>query len=156
MAFPFIKSPADQFDPSGSEPPVDCFSFSSLSIRHEIRQQFLNAVDAELRAVVESHLNRPPHETGSGLRAWLSSIASGSSVLPRKIPTEVVQIYLSHSEATPLHVCQDCGLAVPVIPSRICGFEEEPDQIFFSLCPLCGGRTGFYLYRSTRWMSRQL
>ena len=120
----------------------------------EVCERFLNALDPELREAVQNHLNLPSHSTGPGLRMWLKSILCGSSVLPEKIPSKIVEVYLHYSEAVPLYDCETCGLAVPIIPNRIYGFDDEPEKVFFPTCPICGGRTGLYSYWSMHGSSK--
>lgn len=91
------------------------------------------------------------HNGGSGLRDWVSAITWRGAVLPKRIPDELMNVYLIDSEAAPLHDCEGCGLAVPVRPSRLYGPEGEPDQVYFASCPLCGARTGLYMHFSRRF-----
>jgi hypothetical protein len=113
----------------------------------EIRQRFLAAIDPGLREGIE-HLMHQPHYSGFGIRAWLNSLATGASMLVEPLPYQVVKVYLDYPEAMPLHDCERCGLAVPILPNRQDGYEGEPERVFFPECPSCGGRTGWYLYWS--------
>ena len=110
-------------------------------------QRFMCAVPDELRCAVERSL-RNWHEGGCGLRAWVSAIAWRGGRLPEKIPSSLIQVYLDDREAVPLHDCEKCGVAIPVRPDRLNGTEAEPEQVYFHDCPVCGGRTGWYLYFS--------
>lgn len=116
----------------------------------ETCQEFLVSVPADMHACVERSL-RSLHEGGTGLRAWVSSIAWRGGKLPECVPAELVKVYLDDPEATPLHDCETCGIAIPIRPNRLRGMEDEPEEVYFSSCPVCGGRTGLYLY-----VSRQL
>jgi hypothetical protein len=113
-----------------------------------MRDRFLDAVEMRQRPQVASMLRLPQHG-GRGLRAWLGSIAAQRSCMPDSIPEQLVQVYLEDSEAIPLHDCASCGVAIPVRPAWD-GYEEEPDQVYFSRCPCCGGPTGLYAYWSRR------
>lgn len=116
----------------------------------EACQDFLVSVPAEMHACVERAL-RDLHGGGAGLRAWVSSIAWRGARLPENVPAELVKVYLADPEAVPLHECETCGISIPVRPNRFRGMEDEPEETYFSTCPVCSGRTGLYLY-----MSRQL
>jgi hypothetical protein len=113
-------------------------------------QQFLQAVAPRQRDQV-ARLAKTMHNGGSGLRDWLSAITWRGAILPRRIPEQIIDVYLRDSEAAPLHDCEGCGLAIPVRPSRLHGLEGEPDQIYFDKCPACGSQTGLYLYFSRRF-----
>jgi hypothetical protein len=110
-------------------------------------QDFLAAVPDEMRDHVEQSL-RCLHNGAVGLRRWVARIATGEARVPELIPAELVRVYLADSEAVPLHDCENCGIAIPVRPHPLRGFEGEPDQIYFPSCPVCGGRTGWYLFWS--------
>ena len=120
----------------------------------ETREAFLNAIDGLQRDEVERAL-RQSHRLGAGLRAWLNRITTGVSVLPGRVPREVIEVYLQYPGAVPLHDCESCGLGVPVIPSRDYGYEGEPERAFFPRCPNCGGRTGWYLFWSSERQARR-
>jgi hypothetical protein len=109
--------------------------------------RFLAAVPYEQREAVEPLLQQP-HYGSSGLRNWIDAIASQGAVLPERIPAAVIDVYLEDAEAMPLYECEECGLAVPVRPNRLLGPDAEPEKVFFPECPACGGRTGYYLYRT--------
>jgi hypothetical protein len=113
-------------------------------------QRFLQAVSPRQRDQV-ARLAKSVHNGGSGLRDWLSAITWRGAILPKRIPEQIIDIYLRDSEAVPLHDCEGCGLAIPVRPSRLYGLEGEPDQIYFDKCPACGSRTGLYLYFSRQF-----
>ena len=136
----------------------DFFSAAELSwgddsyAWEDAKARLLEAIDADLRPSVERLLSRPRFG-GAGLRCWAERIAAGATVAPTHVPAEVVQVYLDHSEAMPHHDCGNCGLAVPVIPSRR-GDDGEPERAFFPTCPCCGGKTGHYLYWATARLRR--
>lgn len=111
--------------------------------------QFLAALTDGQRPVVEKLLHAR-HSSGSGLREWVSTIAWRGGLCPEHVPAKLIEVYLSDSEALPLHDCEDCGLAIPVRPSRLHGLEAEPEQLYFEVCPSCGGRTGWYRYWARR------
>ena len=71
-------------------------------------------------------------------------LAWRGAVLPSSLPGELIDVYLHDSEAAPLHECEDCGVAIPVKKSRRGGCDE-PERAYFPSCPVCGGRTGWYL-----------
>ena len=48
------------------------------------------------------------------------------------MPPQVAEVYLVHTDALPLHDCEDYGYGVP--------------HDYFKQCPLCGGRVGWYAY----------
>jgi hypothetical protein len=82
---------------------------------------------------------------------WVSAIAWRGAVLPTQVPEEIIDVYLSDSEAVPLHDCGSCGLAIPVRPSRLYGLDGDPERVYFSLCPACGSRTGPHMYFTRRF-----
>lgn len=110
-------------------------------------RQFIAAVPANICQPVDRSLHSL-HGGGFGLRNWVSSIAWRGGKLPQELPAELVQVYLDDPEAAPLHDCESCGVAIPVRPNRIDGLEAEPEQTYFPTCPICGGRTGLYMYVS--------
>ncbi len=112
--------------------------------------RFLQAVSATQQARV-ANLLHSVHNGGSGLRDWVSAVTWRGGVLPDRIPEAIIDVYLSDSEAAPLHDCEGCGIAIPVRPSRLHGLEGEPDEVYFSTCPACGSRTGLYMYFSRRF-----
>lgn len=112
-------------------------------------RQFVAAVPTDIGQSVERSLHSL-HGGGVGLRNWVSSIAWRGGKLPQELPPELVQVYLDDPEAVPLHDCESCGVAIPVRPNRIDGLEAEPEQTYFPTCPICGGRTGLYMYVSRR------
>lgn len=107
--------------------------------------RLLEAVDPAQRPAVQEHLHGL-HTTSPGLRNWVMALCWRGAVLPGHVPPELIDVYLTDAEAVPLHDCEDCGLAVPVRPSRVAGMEEEPELVYFPFCPLCGGRTGWYFH----------
>jgi hypothetical protein len=132
-----------------------CTTSTSRTLEDDVRwkeacQEFLVSVPADMHTCVERSL-RSLHEGGVGLRAWVSAIARRGAKLPECVPAELVKVYLDDPEATPLHECETCGIAIPIRPNRLRGMEDEPEETYFNACPVCGGRTGLYLY-----MSRQL
>lgn len=112
-------------------------------------QEFLVSVPADMHDNVERSLNNL-HTCGPGLRAWVSSIAWRGGKLPEVVPSELINVYLADPEAVPVHDCESCGIAVPVRPHRLFGMEAEPEQTYFPVCPVCGGRTGMFMYMSRR------
>lgn len=110
-------------------------------------ERFLLATPVGLRQATERSLGNL-HSAGSGLRAWVAAIAWRGSRLPESLPAELVQVYLDDPEAIPLHDCEKCGIAIPVRPDRLNGSEAEPEQVYFTQCPVCAGRTGWFLYFS--------
>jgi hypothetical protein len=113
----------------------------------EVVDRFLDAVEPEQREIVSLAL-ADPYGSGWGLRLWVSSIVWGSAIMPAKIPATVIEVYLEDSEVIPLHDCCSCGLAVPVRPNKCNGLTDDPEKIYFPLCPCCGAPTGWYLCRS--------
>jgi hypothetical protein len=116
----------------------------------EVSEQFLKAVTPSKRKHVAALLHRV-HNGGGGIRGWVSAIAWRGAVLPPQIPDEVINVYLSDSEAAPLHDCEGCGLAIPIRPSRLYGLEGEPERVYFAACPACGSRTGQHMYFTRRF-----
>jgi hypothetical protein len=110
-------------------------------------QMFLQAVAPADRKQVEA-LIHGMHNGGAGLREWISAIAWRGSIIPTEIPQVLIDVYLHDSEAVPLHDCEDCGIAIPVRPSRLDGPDGEPERVYFGSCPACGGRTGPFMYFS--------
>jgi hypothetical protein len=113
----------------------------------DISQKFLTAVEPRQRNAVERLIN-DIHAGGGGLRTWIASLEFRGAIFPKHIPAELIDVYLTDSEAAPWHDCEDCGIAIPVRMNRLHDPEAEPDYIYFSECPACGGRTGWYLHRS--------
>jgi hypothetical protein len=111
--------------------------------------QLLAALPRERLAAGERALQNT-RGSGAGLREWVSAIAWRGAVCPAFISLELVDVYLKDPEALPLHDCEDCGLPIPVRPSRQQGFEGEPEHVYFERCPACGGRTGWYRYWARR------
>jgi hypothetical protein len=116
----------------------------------KVSNEFLNAVTPCQRKSV-AELLHTVHNGGSGLRDWVSAIAWRGAVLPTQVPEEIIDVYLSDSEAVPLHDCGSCGLAIPVRPSRLYGLDGDPERVYFSLCPACGSRTGPHMYFTRRF-----
>jgi hypothetical protein len=114
---------------------------------HDLLARFLAAVPGDLRAAVEAQV-RQPRYGGLGLRSWLHVLHAQGRALPPAIPAVLIRVYLSDPEAAPLHDCESCGLAVPVRPGAMYGHDGEPERVYFSSCPLCGGRTGLYAFWS--------
>jgi hypothetical protein len=121
------------------------FSHNSESRWFDACARFLRAISARQRNDVAHRLEHP-NNGGSGLREWVASIAWRGAVLPAQIPESVIHVYLSDPEAAPLFDCEGCGLLIPVRPSRFDGWDGEPDEVYFTSCPLCESRTGQYLY----------
>jgi hypothetical protein len=115
-----------------------------------VSSQFLGSITPRQRTNVADLLHSV-HNGGSGLRDWVSAIAWRGAVLPTQVPEKVIDVYLSDSEAVPLHDCETCGLAIPVRPSRLYGMDGEPERVYFPLCPACGSRTGPYMYFTRRF-----
>lgn len=139
---------------SGSRPENSSASSDPTRTWQEAHDRFLAAVDPEQREMVEPLLQQL-HYGSSGLRNWLDAIVWQGAVLPERIPRALIDVYLHDPEAAPLYECEDCGLAVPVRPNRTLGPDAEPDKVFFHDCPVCGGRIGYFLYR-TRDFSNKL
>jgi hypothetical protein len=116
--------------------------------------RFLVAVHPDQRETIEPLLQQL-HFGSSGLRQWLDAIVWEGAVLPEQIPPAIIEVYLHDSEAMPLYECGDCGLAVPVRPNRTLGPDAEPEKVYFADCPVCGGPTGYCLFR-TRHFSDKL
>jgi hypothetical protein len=118
-------------------------------------QQLLAAVPSQQLSAVE-RLLKSLHTGGCGLREWVNAIAWRGAVCPSEIPAALIDVFLQDPEAVPLHDCEDCGLVVPVRPSRLHGLEGEPDQVYFPTCPSCNGRTGWFMYWSTQAESERI
>ena len=114
---------------------------------NETCRQFLAAI-APHQHPAAAQLLQSLHNGGSGLRDWVSAITWRGAMLPASIPEEIIDVYLADPEAAPLHDCEGCGMAIPVRPSRCHGLDAEPEELYFSKCPACGARTGWYLYFS--------
>jgi hypothetical protein len=134
-----------EFDESADPSAVATGSNDSTSRWVEVSSQFLKAITPRRRKYVAALLHRV-HNGGGGIRDWVSAIAWRGAVLPAQIPDEIINVYLSDSEAVPLHDCEGCGLAMPVRPSRLHGLEGEPERVYFTACPACGSRTGPHMY----------
>ncbi len=112
-------------------------------------QEFMASVPTELQSRVDRSL-KSFHAGGFGLRTWVASIAWRGAKLPETVPTELLQVYFVDPEAVPLHECETCGIAIPIRPNRLHGLDDDPEQVYFTSCPACGGRTGLYLFVSRR------
>jgi hypothetical protein len=130
-----------EFDESLESPAIAASANDSTARWIDASNRFLRAISPQQRAMV-AELLHSVHNGGSGLRDWVSAIAWRGAVLPMQVPEELIAVYLSDSEAVPLHDCEKCGLAMPVRPSRLYGLEGEPERVYFSACPACGSRTG--------------
>jgi hypothetical protein len=108
-------------------------------------ERFLAAVSSSRRPQVADMLHHM-HNGGSGLRYWIEAITWRGASLPDRIPDCIIDVYLSDSEAMPLYDCEQCGLAIPVRPSRLYGFDGDPEEVYFPNCPICGARTGLFLH----------
>jgi len=113
----------------------------------EVVNRFLEAIEPQQRDVVSIAL-ADPYGGGWGLRLWVSAIIWGSALMPAKVPTNLIEVYLTDPEVIPLHDCCSCGLAVPVRPNKLQGSAGEPEKVYFPLCPSCNSPTGWYLCRS--------
>jgi hypothetical protein len=60
------------------------------------------------------------------------------------LPAEVRRVFLDDAEAVPSHDCAECGVFLPVRPGQQGGPEPV---IYYTACPLCGGRVGYDLFR---------
>lgn len=109
--------------------------------------RLLNAIPDDQRTAVV-RLVESRDGGGSGLREWIAALAYRRAILPERIPAAVLDVYMHDPEAVPLHDCEQCGMAVPVRPNRLHGMESEPEQEYFPVCPVCGGRTGPYYFWS--------
>src|SRR5207244_3453015 len=81
----------------------------------EAVRQLLAAIEPHQRPAVEMLL-RDWHGGGRGLREWARSLLRRGKAVPKKLPRELVQVYLDDPDAEPLHDCARCGVAVPVHP----------------------------------------
>jgi len=108
--------------------------------------QLAAALPTTCREQVVAILRECDRSAPHGLKAWCAAIASGMARVPEALPEDLIAVYLAHPQAAPLHDCEQCGLAVPIIPGRAYGYEGEPARVFFPECPVCGGRTGWYYY----------
>ncbi len=113
-------------------------------------EQFLASVPTHLQDRVEWALHNL-HSGGTGLRNWVAAIAWRGGKLPEHVPPEIIDVYMCDEEAAPLHDCESCGMAIPVRASRTATIEEEPEYVYFKACPVCGGRTGHYLFFSRQF-----
>jgi hypothetical protein len=109
--------------------------------------RFLSAVPQVFRNRVRDALCNPKLG-GRGLRAWLAITDVEERTLPNRISIDLINIYLSDSEAEPLHDCEECGVPIPVKAGRRAGHEPSCDRVYFTACPQCGGRTGPHAFWS--------
>lgn len=133
-------------DPQADTDAVTPEAKDPTQVWNEISQRFLAAVVDEQQDAVEPLLQL--HYGNTGLRSWIDAIVGQGALLPTKIPPAVIDVYLQDPEAWPLYECEECGLAVPVRPNRVLGPDAEPEKVYFPECPACGGKTGYYLYRT--------
>ena len=115
------------------------------SLASDTESRFLAAVPVRLRPRVHAALVNP-RIGGRGLRAWLAKISRSESPCPHAMPLALVDVYLTHPDAEPLHDCEQCGLAVPVRVSHRAGHEVIGEASYFPTCPCCGGQTGPHAY----------
>jgi hypothetical protein len=109
-------------------------------------ERFLAAVSPSLRDRTSAAISSV-NNGGVGLRNWVTAIAWRNSYLPERIPNELIEVYLVDSDALPQHECETCGVAIPV---RVQRYSQDLDgrNAYFAACPICGGRTGWYLHHS--------
>ena len=91
-----------------------------------------------------------------GLVTWTYYLERGRGFLPERIPSEVIDVYLTNARAQPDHDCADCGMAIPIRPCVIddrsfggeCVYRgvAEEEVRYFAACPSCGGVTGQQAY----------
>lgn len=129
-----------RLDRSALAPGADCWTTA--------RTRFLERIDGGQRERV-SLLLQQPKQGGRGLRLWVHRVETEECPLPETLPASLVQVYLDRPDAIPLHDCEECGIAIPV-ETNWHGDEEEPQQLFFTACPCCGGRTGLHAYWSRK------
>lgn len=110
-------------------------------------RRLLASIPQGLRSRVEAVLT-DPRSGGRGLRAMVALLVNEERPLPKTLPSDLIDIYLYDDEAEPLHDCENCGLPLPVRASYRAGHEANPERIYYSSCPHCGGRTGRFAYWS--------
>jgi len=117
----------------------------------EDADRLLAAIPVSLQAQARAVL-ADPRLGGRGLRAWIALLEREDRPLPDELPPELVEVYLTDTEAEPLHDCESCGLPVPVRAAWRAGHEPSADRVYFPVCPQCGGRTGPHAFwaRATR------
>jgi hypothetical protein len=143
--FPYLRTSMTELEIENDDSASN--SHDSASGWDDACTRLVNAIPTEQRLAVR-RLIECRDGGGSGLRDWISAIAYRRAVLPERIPAAVVDVYVHDPEAVPLHDCEQCGMAVPVRPNRVHGMESEPEQEYFPVCPICGGRTGPYYFWS--------
>jgi hypothetical protein len=117
--------------------------------RPNVADRFLSVVPKRVRDDVERMLSCPSRG-GRGLRQWLSFLEVEPRPLPRQLPLDLVEIYLSDADAEPMHDCERCGFLVPVRVARRTGHEATVEHVYYPKCPNCGGRTGRFAFWSGR------
>ena len=62
---------------------------------------------------------------------------------PLALPRAVAQVYLDDPDTLPIHRCEACGYRIPTYA----GPGSEQREVYFTECPLCGGRIRWELMR---------
>lgn len=110
----------------------------------EERAAFLGHIPADLRAEVAAALSDP--DRAEDLDDWVLHPVATVAPVPELFPAALVRVMLDDQEASLLHECERCGLNVPIRPG--CAQPFKLAVRLFPECPACGGRTGWYAYRS--------
>jgi hypothetical protein len=66
---------------------------------------------------------------------------------PLEMPAAIAEVYLQHTDAVPLHDCEQCGARIPILTG-----QSQPARTarrFFDRCPICSGRAGYEAYLNT-------
>lgn len=65
------------------------------------------------------------------------------------LPPAIAAAYLEHPDASPLHDCEQCGTAVPILTGRAQPYR--PVRRLFDTCPACGGRVGYAAFHHSMY-----
>jgi hypothetical protein len=88
-------------------------------------------------------LSKLTHKCSDMVDAALGGYLRGPFAMPR----EVCEVYLKDPDAIAIHDCEDCGYEVPLGCPLGKGNEPTPTvRRYFTQCPICGGKTGWYAY----------
>lgn len=106
------------------------------------KQQFLAAVAPQQRQAVATALENR-HAASPGLRQWLRGLIIEEMRLPKRIPPQVIAIYLEDADALPLYGCSHCALALPVKCISTWA-ADAVEEVYFDNCPSCGQSVDLY------------
>ena len=70
-------------------------------------------------------------------------LLAGDQAGPLALPKLVAEVCLNDPDTLPIHKCEACGYRIPTY----IGPRAEQREVYFTECPLCGGRIRWELIR---------